>query len=73
MWLDRNGKETPAIDAIGDYRDTSRSPPTASGSHMTSSASAAADGDSGFAISTRGVSSRFTFDAARRARPAVVA
>jgi eukaryotic-like serine/threonine-protein kinase len=60
VWIDRNGKETPAIDAIGEYRDTSISP---DGKRLVYDT--AVNGgklDLWIRDLTRGVSSRFTFD-----------
>jgi eukaryotic-like serine/threonine-protein kinase len=63
VWMDRSGKETPAIDAIGEYRDTSLSP---DGKRLVY------DGintDLWIRDLTRGVSSRFTFDPAADVNP----
>ena len=66
-WIDRSGKETLAIDAPGDYRDTSISP------DGTRLAYEIGDGSNSTDLWTRdlvrGVSSRFTFDASAEGAP----
>jgi eukaryotic-like serine/threonine-protein kinase len=67
VWMDRSGKETPAIDAIGGYRDTSLSP---DGKRLAYDATNNADrSDLWIRDLTRGVSSRFTFDSADELNP----
>ena len=68
VWLDRSGKETPVLDAPADYRDTSLSP---DGTRLTYDVSdnANARGDLWIRDLVRGVSSRFTFDAAAEVNP----
>jgi Tol biopolymer transport system component len=59
VWVDRNGKETPALDAAGDYHDTWFSP-----DHTRLVYDMGADGgknDVWIRDLSRGVSSRFTF------------
>jgi len=61
VWIDRAGKETPAIEAIGEYRDTSLAP---DGKRLVYSAANNGGGmDLWIRDMVRGVSSRFTFDA----------
>jgi dipeptidyl aminopeptidase/acylaminoacyl peptidase len=60
VWIDRSGKETRAIDAIGGYRNTSLSP---DGKRLVYDATNDTDrSDLWIRDLTRGVSSRFTFD-----------
>jgi WD40 repeat protein len=68
VWLDRSGKETPVLDAPADYRDTSLSP---DGSRLTYDVSdnGGTRGDVWIRDLVRGVSSRFTFDAAADINP----
>ena len=62
VWLDRSGKETAAIDAPADYRDTSLSP---DGTRLVYDVGdGGPKGDLWIRDLTRGVSSRFTFDPA---------
>jgi hypothetical protein len=62
VWVDRSGKETPVIDAPGEYRDTSMSP---DGTRLTYDvADGGTRGNLWIRDVVRGVSSRFTFDAA---------
>ena len=63
VWIDRSGKETPVIDAPGNYGDTSLSP---DGRRLVYDVGAegATRGDLWIRDLARGVSSRFTFDAA---------
>jgi Tol biopolymer transport system component len=68
VWVDRNGKESPAIDAPGDYRDTSLSPDRTRLAYDISD-DGNARGDLWIRDLTRGVSSRFTFDAAAELNP----
>ena len=65
VWVDRSGKETPALEVPADYRDTSLSP---DGRRL---AYDIADGGGDLWIRDlgRGVSSRFTFDAAVESVP----
>ena len=61
VWVDRTGKETLALDAAADYRDTSLSP---DGTRLVYDvADGGAKADLWIRDLTRGVSSRFTFDA----------
>ena len=67
IWMDRSGKQTPAIDIVGDYRDTSFSP---DGKRLVFDASANTSvGDIWIRDLTRGVTSRFTFDTAAELAP----
>jgi eukaryotic-like serine/threonine-protein kinase len=67
VWFDRNGKETPAIDAVGDYRDASISP---DGKRVVFDASATQSiGDLWIRDLERGVTSRFTFETAAELDP----
>jgi hypothetical protein len=62
LWLDRTGKETPAIDAVGEYRDLSLSP---DGKRLVFDATDNVGGsDLWMRDLVRGVTSRFTFDQA---------
>jgi len=67
VWLDRGGKETLAIEAPGDYRDTSMPP---DGTRLVYEVG---DGSNSTDLWTRdlarGVSSRFTFDASAEGAP----
>ena len=68
VWLDRSGKETPVMDAPADYRDTALSP---DGTRLAYDIidSANSRGDIWIRDLARGVSSRFTFDAAAELSP----
>ena len=67
LWMDRSGKETPAIDVIGDYRDTAFSP---DGKRLVFDASRTGNsGDLWMRDLVRGVTSRFTFDTAAALDP----
>ena len=67
VWLDRAGKETPFIEASGDYRDTSFSP---DGKRVAYDAfPAAGRSDVWIRDVARGVTSRFTFDDAPEQMP----
>ncbi len=66
VWIDRSGKETPAIDAIGEYRDASLSP---DGKRLVYDAISGDRSDLWIRDLTRGVSSRFTFDPAADVNP----
>jgi Tol biopolymer transport system component len=62
VWVDRSGKETPALDVPADYRDTSLSP---DGTRLVYDiGDGGPRGDLWIRDLARGVSSRFTFDAA---------
>ena len=62
VWFDRGGKETPAIDEVGDYRDTWFSP---DGKRLVfSNSTPSSPGDIWIRDLARGVSTRFTFDPA---------
>ena len=60
VWFDRNGKETPAIDEAGDYRDTWLSPDGKRVAFDASGPSTA--GDIWIRDLVRRVTTRFTFD-----------
>ena len=60
VWVDRSGKEMPVVDTPADYRDTSLSP---DGTRLVYDIMDGG-GDLWIRDLTRGVSSRFTFDAA---------
>ena len=62
VWVDRTGKETPVIDAPGDYRDTSMSPDETRLTYDV--VDGGTRGNLWIRDLARGVSSRFTFDAA---------
>ena len=68
MWIDRSGKETALFEAIADYRDTSLSP---DGTRLAYDIGVGGEshGDLWIRDLARGVSSRFTFDAAAAANP----
>lgn len=67
LWVDRSGKETPVIEAAGEYRDTSLAP---GGTRLAFDVSGGGDkGDLWIRDLTRGVSSRFTFDASNELNP----
>ena len=62
VWFDRSGKETPALDEVGDYRDTWFSP---DGKRLVfSNSTPSSPGDIWIRDLARGVSTRFTFDPA---------
>jgi Tol biopolymer transport system component len=67
-WVDRSGKETPVIDVPADYGDTSLS---LDGTRLVYDvgATGASKGDLWIRDLARGVSSRFTFDAASELNP----
>ncbi len=67
LWIDRSGKETPAIDTPADYRDTSLSPDGTRVAYDVSDGNGR--GDLWIRDLVRGVSSRFTFDAAAEINP----
>lgn len=67
LWVDRSGKETPAISAPADYRDASLSPDGARMAYDVGDGSSG--GDVWIRDLARGVSSRFTFDAAAEVNP----
>lgn len=66
VWVDRTGKETPILEAPADYRDTSLSP---DGTRLAYDIGTGAGGDLWIRDLVRGVSSRFTFDAAVELNP----
>jgi Tol biopolymer transport system component len=67
VWVDRSGKESAAVEAPADYRDTSLSP---DGSRLAYDVSGSGtQGDLWIRDLARGVSSRFTFDAAAELNP----
>ncbi|HXW06931.1 MAG TPA: protein kinase [Vicinamibacterales bacterium] len=68
LWVDRSGRETPVLDAPADYRDTSLSPDGARLVYDIGDGSTTR-GDLWIRDLTRGVSSRFTFDAASEMNP----
>jgi Tol biopolymer transport system component len=60
IWMDRAGKITPALDALGDYRDVSASP---DGTRFAfDSSGTGTTGDIWIRDTVRNVTSRFTFD-----------
>jgi hypothetical protein len=61
VWMDRTGRETPALNAPADYRDTSLSP---DGTRLVYDVVDGSKGDLWMRDLSRGVSSRFTFDPA---------
>ncbi|MEX2662104.1 MAG: protein kinase, partial [Vicinamibacterales bacterium] len=67
LWVDRSGKETPGIEAPGDYRDMSISPEGTRLAYDLTDGSAG--GDVWIRDLQRGVSSRFTFDPAPELNP----
>jgi Tol biopolymer transport system component len=69
VWLDRAGKETPLVDAVADYRDTSFSPDGMRVAYDMSDNVNSTRGDVWIRDVARGVSSRFTFDAAAEVNP----
>jgi len=67
IWVDRSGKETPALDEPGEYRDTSFSP---DGKRIAfTNSSPTSPGDVWIRDVVRGVSTRFTFDPALELLP----
>jgi dipeptidyl aminopeptidase/acylaminoacyl peptidase len=67
LWIDRSGKETAALDATADYRDTSLSP---DGTRLVYDVGdGGTRGDLWIRDLVRGVSSRFTFDPAVELNP----
>jgi dipeptidyl aminopeptidase/acylaminoacyl peptidase len=68
LWLDRNGKPTPAIDAVGDYRDVTFAPDARRFAYDASAASATG-GDIWIFDMSRKVSTRFTFDSVQALAP----
>jgi Tol biopolymer transport system component len=67
VWVDRAGKETPAIDGINDFRDTSFSP---DGKRLAFGAgSSSSSSDIWIRDFARGVTERFTFDPAIEQTP----
>jgi Tol biopolymer transport system component len=69
VWLDRAGKETPLLDAVADYRDTAFSPDGSRVAYDLSDSVNSTRGDVWIRDLVRGVSSRFTFDAAAEINP----
>ena len=67
LWVDRSGKETPVLDTAADYRDTSLSPDQTR--LVYDVGDGGPRGDLWIRDLTRGVSSRFTFDAAGELNP----
>jgi eukaryotic-like serine/threonine-protein kinase len=61
VWVDRTGRETPALNAPADYRDTSLSP---DGTRLVYDVVDGSKADLWIRDLSRGVSSRFTFDPA---------
>ena len=67
VWMDRAGKEAPAIDGISDFRDTSFSP---DGKRLAFDAGSSASSDDIWIRDfARGVTERFTFDPAIEQTP----
>ena len=67
VWADRSGKITPALDALGDYRDVYFAP---EGNRFVFDSSATgSNGDLWIRDLVRGVTSRFTFDTAQSLAP----
>ena len=67
VWMDRNGKESPALDETRDYTDTWISP---DGNRLAFDvAEGGGKGDIWIRDLTRGITSRFTFDAEREFAP----
>ena len=67
VWMDRTGKEAPAIDGISDFRDTSFSP---DGKRLAFDAGSSASSDDIWIRDfARGVTERFTFDPAIEQTP----
>jgi Tol biopolymer transport system component len=64
VWLDRQGKETPVLDAVADYRDAAISPDGSRIAYDLAEAGNAGRSDIWIRDLARGVSSRFTFEAA---------
>jgi Tol biopolymer transport system component len=69
LWVDREGRETPAIDAVADYRDTAISPDGTRLVYDMAEPGNAARSDLWLRDLVRGVSSRFTFEAAAELAP----
>ena len=69
VWLDRSGKETPLLDEVADYRDTAFSPDGTRLAYDMSDSVNSTRGDVWIRDMARGVSSRFTFDAAAEINP----
>jgi hypothetical protein len=69
VWVDRSGKETPLLDAIADYRDTSLSPDGTRLAYDMADTGNNTRSDVWIRDLRRGVSSRFTFDAAAEINP----
>jgi eukaryotic-like serine/threonine-protein kinase len=69
VWLDRSGKETPLLDEVADYRDTAFSPDGTRVAYDMSDSVNSTRGDVWIRDVARGVSSRFTFDAAAEINP----
>ena len=69
VWLDRSGKETPLLDEVADYRDTAFSPDGTRVAYDMSDSVNSTRGDIWIRDVARGVSSRFTFDAAAEINP----
>jgi Tol biopolymer transport system component len=67
LWVDRSGKETPVVDTAADYRDTSLSPDQTR--LVYDVGDGGQRGDLWIRDLARGVSSRFTFDAAGELNP----
>jgi Tol biopolymer transport system component len=66
VWVDRDGRETPMLDAPDEYRDTALSPDA---TRLTYDLFSGAGGDLWIRDLVRGVSSRFTFDEALERNP----
>jgi eukaryotic-like serine/threonine-protein kinase len=67
VWMDRTGKETPAIDGVSDFRDTSFSP---DGKRLAFDAGSPSSSDDIWIRDfARGVTERFTFDPAIEQTP----
>ena len=73
LWIDRSGKETPALERIGDYRDTCAVARRHAAGVRHRADSAASRGDLWMRDLVRGVTSRFTFDTGGGADAALVA
>ena len=69
VWLDWSGKETPLLDEVADYRDTAFSPDGTRVAYDMSDSVNSTRGDVWIRDVARGVSSRFTFDAAAEINP----
>jgi Tol biopolymer transport system component len=67
LWVDRSGKQTPAIDAVSDYRDVTFSP---DGKRFAyDQAGASSKGDIWIFDMIRKVNTRFTFDSVQALAP----